>query len=153
MSCVVVYLDDILIHSPNLVHRTDVAKVLSLLRANNLFCKLEKCEFHQPQRTFLGYVISSSGLAMDPGKLSAVLQWPLPMGLKAIQRFLGFTNYYRKFINQLSTIVKPLTDMTHKSANASEWSPKALQAFERLKAAFAAAPVLRHPNQKLPFTS
>ncbi|KAM4749176.1 beta-1,3-galactosyltransferase 1-like [Rhinophrynus dorsalis] len=89
---------------------------------------------------------------MDPGKLSAVLQWPLPIGLKAIQRFLGFDNYYRKFISHFSTIVKPLMDMMHKGANTSEWSPSALQAFETLKADFVAALLLRHPNPKLPFT-
>ncbi|KAM4705014.1 prolactin [Rhinophrynus dorsalis] len=89
---------------------------------------------------------------MDPQKLSAVLNWPRPMGLKAIRRFLGFANYYQKCINNFSSIVKPLTEMTCKGANTTLWSQEAIDAFEKLKAAFAAAPLLVHPNPSLPFT-
>ncbi|KAM4770956.1 uncharacterized protein WCC33_002742 [Rhinophrynus dorsalis] len=100
---------------------------------------------------FLGYVISKQGISMDKEKLSAVLHWPRTKGLKAIQRFLGFANYFRKFIRDFSFIVKPLTDLTHKRAKVSEWSKEAEEAFEALKAAFASAPVLVHPKADLPY--
>ncbi|KAM4771130.1 uncharacterized protein WCC33_002953 [Rhinophrynus dorsalis] len=127
-------------------------RVLSLLKDNNLFCKLEKCEFHKTQVIFVAYVISASGFAMDPKKLSAVVQWPHPEGLKVIQRFLGFANYYPKFIRNFSTTVKQITDMTWKGAKVLEWSSNALSAFDNLKAAFTAALILVHPHPALPFT-
>ncbi|XP_053548908.1 uncharacterized protein LOC128640454, partial [Bombina bombina] len=98
-SFVIIYLDDILIFSHNYqdyVHH--VRKVLQRLRDNHLFAKLEKCSFHQKSIPFLGYVISESGFEMDPNKLSSILDWPRPDSLKALQWFLGFANYYRKFI-------------------------------------------------------
>ncbi|KAM4722958.1 uncharacterized protein WCC33_009151 [Rhinophrynus dorsalis] len=101
--------------------------------------------------TFLGYVISKEDISLDKENLSAVLNWSRPKGLKARQRFLGFANYYRKFICDFSIIVKPLTDLTHKGAKASEWSKEAEEAFEALKAAFASAPVLVHPKADLPY--
>ncbi|KAM4697802.1 uncharacterized protein WCC33_013406 [Rhinophrynus dorsalis] len=142
-----------LIHSPDLdSHRIHVATVLQRLRENKLFCKIEKCEFHKPMVPFLGYVIFKHGIAMDKEKLAAVLEWPRPIGLKATQRFLGFANYYRKFIRDFSKIVKPLTDLTHKGAKASEWSEEAEGAFETLKVAFASTPILSHPKPDLPYT-
>ncbi|KAM4696092.1 uncharacterized protein WCC33_014824 [Rhinophrynus dorsalis] len=100
---------------------------------------------------FLGYVISKEGISMDKEKLSAVLNWARPKVLKAIQRFLGFANYYHKFVCDFSIIVKPLTDLTHKGAMAAEWSKDDEEAFEALKVAFASAPVLVHPKADLPY--
>ncbi|KAM4703138.1 uncharacterized protein WCC33_011729 [Rhinophrynus dorsalis] len=149
-KCVVVYLYDILIYSSTTeAYRADVVQVLQLLCDNRMFCKLEKCEFHV---TFLGYVIISVGLAMDPLKLSGVLEWPRPVGLKAIQMFLGFTNYYRRFIKNFLSVVKPLTDMTNKGADTTYWSPEAIRAFKDLNVTFTKAPILSHPNLNLPFT-
>ncbi|KAM4723070.1 uncharacterized protein WCC33_009286 [Rhinophrynus dorsalis] len=110
-----------------------VTAVLQKLRENKLFRKLDKCEFHKSKVPFLGYVISKEAIAMDKDKRTAVLQWPRPIGLKPLQRFLGFANYYRKFILNYSMIVKLLTDMTHTGANAPMWSPEAERAFESLK--------------------
>ncbi|XP_053575173.1 uncharacterized protein LOC128664360, partial [Bombina bombina] len=107
---VIIYLDDILIFSQNHQdHVHHVKKVLQRLREFHLFAKLEKCSFHQKSIPFLGYVISASGFEMDPTKLSAILDWPRPDSLKALQRFLGFANYYRKFIKNFATITSPLT--------------------------------------------
>ncbi|KAL0156998.1 hypothetical protein M9458_048244, partial [Cirrhinus mrigala] len=84
------YLDDILIYSKTLEEHTQhVRAVLRRLLAHQLYCKLEKCAFHQHCTTFLGFVISSQGVAMDPQKLEAVRSWPLPTSLKQLQRFLG----------------------------------------------------------------
>ncbi|XP_063800280.1 uncharacterized protein LOC134968698, partial [Pseudophryne corroboree] len=149
---VVVYLDDILIFSKNLVeHRTQVKEVLHRLRENHLYAKLSKCTFEVTSIPFLGYIISGTELRMDPEKLSAIRDWTQPLSLKAIQRFLGFANYYRKFIKGFSTIVAPMTALTRKGSNPSLWPPEAIVAFSHLKLAFMTAPVLQQPNFDEPF--
>ena len=151
-TCVVVYLDDILIFSTNLdQHRAHVRLVLSRLRKNCLYAKFEKCLFDRTSLPFLGYIISAKGLQMDPAKLSAILDWPRPSGLKAIQRFLGFVNYYRQFIPHYSTLVAPIVALTKKGANPKSWPPQAKKAFSALKSAFATAPVLSRPDPTKPF--
>ncbi|XP_075062009.1 uncharacterized protein LOC142150711 [Mixophyes fleayi] len=127
-------------------HRLHVKQVLSKLRQYQLFTKLEKCEFEVQKVSLLEYIISSDGFLMDPSKVQAVLEWVRPTNLKAIQRFLGFANYYRRFIHSFSDHVAPLTALTHKGADATNWSSDAITSFEALKSAFASALVLRHPN-------
>ena len=75
-----------------------ILKVLQILRNYKLCAKLEKCEFATPQTEFLGYIVSSSGIFMDPPKVKAVTDWPSPQNGKAVQSFLGFANFYRRFI-------------------------------------------------------
>ncbi len=92
---VVVYIDDILIYSDSYEdHDQHVRVVLQRLIANQLYAKREKCEFHQSTVSFLGYVISSGGVAMDERKVRAVVNWPRPHSVKELQRFLGFANFY-----------------------------------------------------------
>ncbi|XP_075449336.1 uncharacterized protein LOC142490799 [Ascaphus truei] len=149
----IVYLDDILIFSKTAQdHIKHVQQVLLRLRENHLFAKLEKCQFHLKSVAFLGYVISDSGFKMDPEKLKAILEWPLPTTLKAVQRFLGFANYYRRFIRNFSDTVSPITTLTKRGADPSSWSVTAKEAFESLKKAFVSAPILTHPDPGLPFT-
>ncbi|XP_075057059.1 rho guanine nucleotide exchange factor 33 [Mixophyes fleayi] len=151
-SFVVVYLDDILIYSRSLEqHREHVRQVLLKLRHHHLYAKLKKCDFEVSRVTFLGYVISPKGFAMDPTKVQAILDWVQPSNLKAIQSFLGFANYYRKFISSFSILIAPITALTRKGADPKIWSPTAVSAFKALKRAFMSAPVLRHPNPDLPF--
>uniref|UniRef100_A0A8C5M9T8 Gypsy retrotransposon integrase-like protein 1 n=1 Tax=Leptobrachium leishanense TaxID=445787 RepID=A0A8C5M9T8_9ANUR len=88
---------------------------------------------------------------MDPKKLEAISHWPLPKGLKAIQRFIGFSNYYRRFIKGFSSIIAPITALTRKGGDTQNWSSSALEAFERLKEAFSTAPILHHPDPNRPF--
>ncbi|WP_410482765.1 ribonuclease H family protein, partial [Salmonella sp. S090_02723] len=88
---------------------------------------------------------------MDPAKVQAVAEWVQPASLKALQCFLGFANYYRRFIANFSVIAKPLTDLTRKGADLLHWPPEAVQAFEVLKKCFISAPVLVQPNQMEPF--
>ena len=110
-----VYLDDILIFSEDLnQHREHVRKFLKILEKNKVFCKQEKCEFEVPVVEYLGFVISSEGIAMDRGKLKAVADWPTPKKLRDVQSFLGFANFYRWFIQGYSKVVAPLTKLTGK---------------------------------------
>ncbi|CAL9698545.1 unnamed protein product [Knipowitschia caucasica] len=96
---VFVYLDDILIFSRDLdSHISHVKQVLRRLLDNQLYVKAEKCEFHVSSVSFLGMVVAEGELKMDPGKVQAVMDWPTPSCRKDVQRFLGFANFYRKFI-------------------------------------------------------
>ncbi|XP_063806789.1 uncharacterized protein LOC134990792, partial [Pseudophryne corroboree] len=148
----VVYLDDILIFSHSLEeHRKHVRLVLQKLRDHQLGAKLEKCEFEVQQIAFLGYIISSEGFQMEGSKVQAVLDWVQPTSLKALQRFLGFANFYRRFIAGFSSIVAPLVALTKKGADVAHWSCEAKAAFARLKRAFVSAKVLRHPDPERPF--
>lgn len=116
-----------------------------------LFCKLEICAFHRSQVAFYSYIMSAERFSMDPQKVSAVLQWLRPSYLCSVQRFLGFANYYQKFIRNFSTLAKPLTDLTRKACGPHDWLAEAIKAFEALKSAFASALMLSHPNPGLPF--
>ena len=148
---VIVYLDDILIFSSSLeFHRRHVRSVLGRLRQHGLYAKAEKCEFEQESIPFLGLIISSEGIKMDPQKISAILDWPVPADKKGIQRFVGFANFYRKFIKGFSAIIAPITQLT-KQGTRFHWSPEAQGAFEALKELFTSAPVLGHPDSSLPF--
>ena len=102
---VFVYLDDILIFSPDEeTHIQHVSQVLQKLLENQLFCKAEKCEFHAKTVSFLSYIITANHVHMDPVKVSAVESWPTPTNRKQIQQFLGFANFYRRFIRNFSAI-------------------------------------------------
>ncbi len=130
---VFVYLDDILIFSQNeRDHIQHVRLVLQWLLENRLFAKLEKCEFHAQSVPFLGFILSPEGIRMDPAKVEAVANWPTPDNRKAVQRFLGFANFYRRFIRGFSQIALPLTNLTSTRQRFC-WSEQALEAFEKLK--------------------
>ena len=121
-SFVFVYLDDILIFSP------DVSTV-----------------------AFLGFVVSEGEVRMDPEKVSAVANWPTPSCRREVQRFLGFSNFYRRFIRNFSSIASPLHALTS-SKSQFFWNPQAETAFQRLKRSFVSAPILIMPDPSLQFT-
>jgi hypothetical protein len=94
-----VYLDDILIYSKTKEeHIQHVRLVLEKLRATGLYAKLEKCRFSQPRVDFLGFVLAREGVSMDPSKLEPIQTWPTPKSVRDVQSFLGFANFYRRFI-------------------------------------------------------
>ncbi|MBW0575528.1 hypothetical protein O181_115243 [Austropuccinia psidii MF-1] len=100
---VVIYLDDIMVFSKSEEgHVTHVFTVVSRLRANNLFAKASKFLFHVSSVEYLDYIVSSEGLKMDQEKFQQILNWPPPRNLKAIQSFLGFANFYLRFIKNYS---------------------------------------------------
>ncbi|SJL17948.1 uncharacterized protein ARMOST_21519 [Armillaria ostoyae] len=102
---VTIYLDDILIFTKDLdEHRRIVRQVLQKLRENKLFLKAEKCEFEVLETEYLGVIISEGQVRMDPVKLAGIAEWPTPTKKKELQSFLGFTNFYRKFIKNYSKV-------------------------------------------------
>ncbi|XP_060780914.1 uncharacterized protein LOC132888837 [Neoarius graeffei] len=126
--------------------------VLSCLLQNHLYVKAEKCEFHQHLISFLGYIINSKGVSMDPSKVSAVMSWPMPTSIKELQCFLGFVNFYHHFIWGFSLIAIPLTALLKKGPKRLQWNPMAEEAFGCLKQAFTSAPILQHLDPSKPFT-
>ncbi|KAJ1042189.1 hypothetical protein NDA10_007446 [Ustilago hordei] len=150
---VVVYLDDFLSFSDTEeAHVKHVTEVLTRLRSNRLFAKLSKCEFHTKTVEFLGYIIKPMGIEMDPEKVHTVKEWPMPESIHDIQRFLGFANFYQRFIAHFAHIAKPLTSLV----KPIEWFKKfelpeeAQQAFHKLIQAFTSAGVLQHFDYHLP---
>jgi hypothetical protein len=147
---VIIYLDDILIFSNNLdEHRVHVKTVLERLRQHNLHAKPEKCDFHTTSVEYLGVIITPDGVKMDPSKVKTIIDWPTPKSVKQLQSFLGFANFYRRFIDNYSGITKPLTQLLHKDQKWA-WNTKCDSVFALLKTAFSSAPILRHFDPSLP---
>ena len=133
---------DILIYSDTLEeHRCHIHEVLLQLWNNKLYAHGDKCSFHEDTVEYLGSILSPNGLSMDPGKVSAILEWPEPHKVKDIQSFLGFANFYRRLISDYSKITLPLTCLTCKGT-PWDFSDACRNSFESLKKAFTTAPVL-----------
>ena len=152
---VVIYLDDILIYSKTKEqHFEDVRKALRLLRSVKLYVKESKTMLFQQSVYWLGHYIDSSGIHMDPSKVSAITNWPEPKTSKEVRSWLGLAGFFRRFIKGFSQIAAPLFDfMAGKVAwdkapdNSGKTSPKV--AFDRLKDAMTSAPVLCAFNGEL----
>ena len=113
---VAVYLDDILIFTKTLEeHRAIVREVLQRLQEHNLYLRPEKCEFEKEEIEYLGLIIQEGQVRMDPAKVAAVREWAVPRNLRDVRGFLGFANFYRRFIRDFATIARPLNDLTKKS--------------------------------------
>ncbi len=124
---VVVYLDDILIYTEDSgqPHVEAVQWVLEQLRKHGLYANLKKCRFHEDEVRFLGFVVSAQGIRMEEERIEAVRDWPEPQSVRDIQVFLGFANFYRRFIKNFNRIAAPLTSMlrtTDKSTGNSSQS-------------------------------
>ncbi|KAJ1039810.1 hypothetical protein NDA10_001347 [Ustilago hordei] len=117
-----------------------------------LFAKLSKCEFHTKTVEFLGYIIKPTGIEMDPEKVCTVKEWPMPESIHDIQRFLGFANFYQRFIAHFARIAKPLTALVKpiERFKKFELPEEAQQAFHKLIQAFTSAGVLQHFDYHLP---
>ena len=141
---VIIYLDDILVYSNDpSQHTKHVREVLRRLRMNGLYARPDKCRFSADTVEYLGFILSKEGLKMDPSKVQTIQDWPEPRKIKDIQSFLGFANFYRRFISDYSNIVVPLTRLTRKGTPWN-FNDAARKAFESLKSAFTSAPILTH---------
>src|SRR3954462_12735505 len=115
--------------------------VLERLREHQLYAKFSKCEFWLKQVDFLGHVISAEGVAMDPIKVEAVLNWTQPKNVSEIHSFLGLAGYYRRFIEDFSRISRPMTQLLKKDKRF-EWSDTCETSFQELKRRLTSGPVL-----------
>jgi hypothetical protein len=142
---VVVYFDDILIYSHNLVNHMDhVRKVLEVLRENKLFINLKKCSFMMDQLLFLGFVVSADGIRVDEEKARAIREWPTPKSVGEVRSFHGLATFYRRFVRNFSSIVAPITECMKKGK--FNWDDEAKRSFSIIKEKLCTAPVLALPD-------
>ena len=145
-------LDDILIYSKTLEeHLEHLRLVLGKLREFKLYVKLAKCEFAKPEVEFLGFVVGRDGLKASPLKLDAVRDWPEPTTVKQIRSFIGFCNFYRRFVKDYAHIAAPLVELTKRDAWSGALGLDERAAFQALKDRLTSAPVLLNPDFSKPF--
>ncbi|GJY02442.1 putative reverse transcriptase domain-containing protein [Tanacetum coccineum] len=143
---VIVFIDDILIYSKNKQeHEEHLKQILELLKKEELYAKFSKCEFWIPKVQFLGHVIDSEGIHVDPAKIESIKDWTSPKSPTEIRQFLGLAGYYRRFIEGFSKIAKPMTKLTQKKVKF-EWGDKQEAAFQLLKQKLCSAPILALPE-------
>ena len=143
---VVVFIDDILVYSKDREsHDTHLRVVLEILRKEQLYAKLSKCEFWLTEVSFLGHIVSKEGIQVDPKKIEVVVEWKPPRNVTEVRSFLGLAGYYRRFVKGFSMIAAPMTRLLQKNVKY-EWSEKCQGSFEKLKAFLTEAPVLTQPT-------
>lgn len=153
---VVVYLDDILIYSRNPEdHAEHVKRVLERLRKYDLYAKLSKCEFSVEEVEFLGFIVGKDGVRADPSRIETIQQWPVPTSFREVQVFLGFANFYRRFVHRYSHITSGLTSLLvgmegGRKTGPFEMTPQAIESFRTLQKAFTTTPVLSHFDPEKP---
>src|SRR6266478_8979716 len=144
------YMDDILVYSSSLMdHRRITWEILQTLHSYKLFLQPEKCKFECQEVDYLGLVISKDHVVMDPVKVQGVTDWLQPAKVKDVQSFIGFMNFYWRFIHDFSKIACPLHVLTQKS-KAWLWGAAEQQAFDVLKSAIT-TPTLTFPSKSSPF--
>lgn len=149
---VLVYLDDILVYSETPEqHRQLLETVLKTLEKHSFYAKLSKCEFYKQELKFLGHIVSTEGIKVDPKKVEAVQIWPVPKNQKDIRSFLGLANYFRRFIQGYARMASPLNRQLRASVNKITWGAEQQTAFDSIKHALTHAPVLTLPDFSKPF--
>jgi len=115
-NLILVYMDDILTHAPTKKQLFKTTKeVLKILQEHDLYLKPEKCQFAKQQLSYLGYIIFPDQVQMDPIKLKGISNWPAPSTIKETRKFLGFCNFYRKFIKDYTKIALPINQLVKKN--------------------------------------
>jgi len=143
---VAAFVDDVLVGTETEKgHDEIVEEVLRRLEENDLYVKPEKCTWKVRKIGFLGVVIGSSGIEMEKEKVDRVLSWPEPRNVKDVRKFLGLTNYYRKFIKDFARLARPINVLTRKDMKW-RWEGEEQAAFDELKKAFTMRPVLVAPD-------
>jgi RNase H-like domain found in reverse transcriptase/Reverse transcriptase (RNA-dependent DNA polymerase)/Integrase zinc binding domain/Chromo (CHRromatin Organisation MOdifier) domain len=148
---VCIYLDDILIFTDTLEeHRRISRLVMERLREHKLYLRHDKCEFEKTRIEYLGVIISHNHVEMDPVKIAGVAEWPAPRSKKEVQSFIGFANFYRRFIQDFSHHARALFDLTRKDAPFT-WGVREEDAFAKIKELVTSAPVLVLPDSDRPY--
>ncbi|GJP62218.1 hypothetical protein CLOP_g19306 [Closterium sp. NIES-67] len=150
-KCVIIYLYDILIYNRSREHQLkDLDAVFTLLHKSRLITKESKCDFLKQELEFLGHVVSTEGVKIDPKKIKTIQGWKPPSNIKELQSFLGFVNYVRRFIPNMAGLSAPLTDLL-KDHDYFCWGEKQQAAFDQLKMALTSPPVLRISDPDRPY--
>ena len=150
-DCVLAYLDDIIVIGEDVGEcRRNLAGVLERIRRANLKLKPSKCELFKTEISYLGHIVSANGVATDPKKIKAVQEWAVPLYVTDVRGFLGFCNYYRRFIKDYITLTRPLNGLLCKDSDRV-WRAHHTKAFKALKEALTAAPLLALPRDGEPF--
>ena len=149
---VVVFIDDILVYSKDAQeHELHLRIVLQIMRENQLFAKLSKCDFWLKEVSFLGNFLSAEGIRVDVMKIEAVVNWKPPRNVTEVRSFLGLAGYYRRFVQGFSVIASSLTRLLRKGVKF-EWDDKRQSSYERLKEILVEAPVLIQPTSGRDYT-
>ena len=147
---VIAYMDDILIYTETVEEYVAlVRRVMERLRKARLCVSIKKSSFHQREVEFLGYKISDGGISMTSTKVEEIRAWSTPEKVVYVQSFMGFANFYRRFIKGFSKIAKPLTDLTKKGIKWT-WTPSCQDAFDKLKEMFTTGPIVTHFDDTRP---
>ncbi|GJR14087.1 putative reverse transcriptase domain-containing protein [Tanacetum coccineum] len=148
---VIVFIDDILIYSKDKKENEEYLKaILELLKKDKLYAKFSKCEFWILKVQFLGHIIDSRGIHVDPAKIESIKDWASPKTPTEIRQFLGLAGYYRRFIEGFSKIAKSMTKLTHKGIKF-DWGEKEENAFLLIKQKLCSAPILALPERSEDF--
>jgi hypothetical protein len=125
--------------------------VLQKLQDHRLYAKLSKCEFWLKQVIFVGHIILKGGISIDPSKVQDALSWKASTSVSDIQSFLGLARYYQRFIELLSKISKPMTELLEKDKKF-EWTPSRKTSFQELKKRLTTASILVMPFMEKAFS-
>jgi hypothetical protein len=146
-----VLIDDILIYSRMTEeHDEHLRLVLQCLREHKLYGKLSKCSFYQSKIHYLGHVISDKGITMDPTKVKAIMEWPVPTNVPEVRIFIGLAGYYRWFVEGFSKIENLITKLQKKNKKFV-WTEKCTEEFQRLKEILTMKPILKVPDMDTNF--
>ena len=148
-----VYLDDIIIFSCTVEeHLVILREVLERLRRAKLKLAASKCYLFREEVKFLGHYVSAKGIRVDPKKVEAVRNYPIPTNVTQVRAFLGLAGYYRRFCKNYAEVAKPLTEMTrNENAEPFGWGERQQQAFEKLKIMLTTTPLLAYPDPNKPY--
>lgn len=145
------FIDDVIIFSRTFEeHVKHVKRVMQVLHEEGLMLRLVKCNFFMPEVEYLGHMVGGGGIRMDEKKLLNIAKFPRPENITAVQRFLGMTGYYRKFIKDYAKISFALSELV-KRGKPWEWTEEVQQSFDAVLKAFEQNVVLQHPNYKKKF--
>ena len=143
---VIVFIDDILVYSKtNQEHQMHLRNAMTVLKENKLYAKFSKCEFWLREVSFLGHVISTEDVLVDPTNVEVVTNWARPTTITEVRSFLGLAGYYRRFVQDFSKTVAPLARLTRK-AMVFVWTEDCEESFQDLKERMTTAPVLTMPD-------